>query len=82
MVPWTLLYEVSEARTLMALWSLTADFAITIAYYGILLALVFAAYLSADAARPRRAVIVEGPGYRRAFIVINKVEKEKDITNK
>jgi len=24
MVPWTLLYEVSEARTLMALWSLTA----------------------------------------------------------
>jgi len=27
-------------------------------------------------------VIVEGPGYRRAFIVINKVEEEKDITNR
>jgi len=58
-------------------WSLRAGFAITIAYYGILLALAFAAYLSADAVRPRRAVIVEGPGYRRAFIVTNKVEEEK-----
>ncbi|PVU73336.1 hypothetical protein DDW07_01680 [Acidilobus sp. SCGC AC-742_E15] len=58
-------------------WSLRADFAITIAYYGVLLALAFAAYLSADAVRPRRAVIVEGPGYRRAFIVTNKVEEEK-----
>jgi len=63
-------------------WSLRAGFAITIAYYGVLLALVFAAYLSADAARPRRAVIVEGPGYRRAFIVTNKVEEEKEIPNR
>jgi len=52
-------------------WSLRAGFAISVAYYGVLLGLAFAAYLSADAARPRRAVIVEGPGYRRAFIVIN-----------
>jgi len=56
-------------------WSLRAGFAITIAYYGILLALAFAAYLSADAARPRKAVIVEGPGYRKAFIMTNKVEE-------
>jgi hypothetical protein len=56
-------------------WSLRAGFAITVAYYGILLGLAFAAYLSADAARPRRAVIVSGPGYRRAFILLDDNER-------
>lgn len=50
-------------------WDLRAGFAISIAYYGVLLGLAFAAYLSADALRPRVALVVEGEWGRRAFIL-------------